>query len=460
VAVVALVLAACSHSSSPSPGATPTPGSSFSPGPSASPCINTNGVAYVPDGANNGAAHGVQVVHFEDNSGLLCGAATAVPQLVTFNAPVGPFVVSPDGSVALALLQNSAGAFTFVQDVFDVSAANPIPVGGYYDVSMLPTAVPSASPTPAVSPAPIVPDAYSLSIFGSSTQSEGLTTGPAAAGVLGITSLTNAPPQFGGFAPYSSGTGGARTTVHIVTDASGNTSALVRGPNDILAYSVQIVPTGYQFTQTARDATLGTAGQALRGNGNFAIDPADATRALLANTTSATNVLTLVTGLPSKITISSQIALPSAPHSVAFTSNGKYALVGTDAGILVVVGVSSTSLAIVAPFAPSGSSGQADSPAYTDCNGTARNLVNIASVGQSLDAAYLVALSRGVTGCPSGYDGTLVALPFNPTTGSTPSPAPSTSPVPSASPMTPAPKMFTQNNVFAPPVNADYLNVR
>jgi hypothetical protein len=81
---------------------------------------------------------------------------------------------------------------------------------------------------------------------------------------------------------------------------------------------------------------------------------------------------------------------------------------------------------------------------------------------------YLVALGTGTgISCPSGNNAALVALPFNPSVGTTPGPTPVPSPTATPSPGTTAappspspPAIFVQNNMIAPPAGSDVLVVR
>ncbi len=484
LAVVSLAFAACSKSgSSPTPTpsasvATATPVPAGVPSSLVSACGAAFGIAYEPDGGNGGAFKGVQVTHFEDGSGNLCGAVAApnaTPASVAFSSSVGTLAFSSDLSDAVALLQNSAGGYTLAQDVFGASVGSLVPVGAPYDLSAYPptpapttTASPSATATP--SNAPLLADAQSLAILGGSSFGVALTTGVAAAGspnaIVALTSLTNAPPQYGQDVPFSGATytlksipNVPRSIVRVGESTSGSSLrlvALARGPQDLLVFNVTSVGSGYQFDATADDTTLGSA-TTLRGNGAIAFDPIDATRALVGGASNgASTQLTLVTGMPASLTHASTLALPGNIRSIAITSNGAFGVVGTDVGIVVVKGVDTGTLSLVAPFAANAAATSASAPTYTTCNGTTATLTNVASVGlASPNSQYLVALgtSPGVT-CTSGYNASIVAVPFNATTGSTPSPSPTT-----AASASPVPASFVQNNVIAPPTGADYLSV-
>jgi len=481
LAVAAVAFAACSKSGS-TPA--PRPSSVVSAAPTASggvtalssPCASTVGIAYEPDGGNGGAFKGVQVTHFEDNSGNLC-AATAAPNAtppgVAFASAVGPLAFSNDLSDAVALLQNASGGFTLAQDVFGASVGALVPVGSAYNLAANPpTPAPNPSVTPNATPtptnAPLLADAQSIAILGGSSAAVALTTGTAAAGspnaIVALTSLTNAPPQYGQAVPFSGASYTLRTIPNVprsivrVGLSSGSSGgfrivALARGPQDLLAFNVTTVGTGYQFDATADDTTLGS-NTTLRGSGALAFDPLDATRALLGGTSDGTGtLLTLVTGLPANITKASTLSLPGNIRGIAVSGNGAYGVVATDVGIVVVKGIDTGTLSLVAPFAANPAAASASAPTYRTCAGSTAGLTNVASVGVSADTKYLVALgtSAGVN-CASGYNASIVAVPFNVATGATPSPAPT-------APASPVPASFVQNNVIAPPAGADYFFV-
>jgi hypothetical protein len=490
LAVVSLSFAACSKSgSSPTPSPSATASAIVAPSnvPTVliSPCSATKGIAYEPDGGNGGAFTGVQVTHFEDDAGNLCGATSApaaTPPGVAFSSAVGGIAFAVDTSVAVALLQNGSGGYTLAQDVFGANVGSIVPVGMPYDVSKNPpTPAPngSASPSATASPsnAPLIADGQSIAILGGGSSAVALTAGLAASGssnaLVALTSLTNAPPQYGGAVPFSGSSYTLKSIpnvprsivrINLGNDSSGllRITALARGPQDLVAFNVATVGTGYQFDAQADDTTLGSSAT-LRGNGAIAFSPTDGSRALVGGTTGGANSqLTLVTGLPSKITSASTLTLPGNIRSVAIASGGAIGVIATDVGIVVVKGVDAGTLSIVPPFAPSASSALASAPTYRTCSGAQAALNDVRSVGFSIDARYLVALgSTAGVNCASGYNASLVALPFNPATGSPPSPAPTVVPSPgvSATP-SPAPTMFVQNNVIAPPAGADYLYVR
>jgi len=483
LAVVSLAFAACSKSNtspipSPTSTATSAPTATGSPSALSSPCANSLGIAYEPDGGNGGAFKGVQVTHFEDNNQNLCGATAApnaTPPGVAFAASVGPLAFANDRSDAIAVLQNASGTFTLAQDIFGTAVGSLVPVGNVYDLGAnpptpAPVASASASPSGTATPsnAPLLADAQSIAIVGTGSSGVALTTGLAAAGspnaIVALTSLTNAPPQYGSAVPFSGANytlktipSNPRSIVRIGTDPN-QVVALARGPQDLLSFAVTLVGSGYQFDAKAIDATLGS-NVTLRGSGAIAFDPQDAGRALVGGSTAAGSgsTLTLVTGLPNTIVKSSTLALPGNIRSIAATNNGTYGVVGTDAGIVVVKGLDTGTLSIVAPFAPAAGIANASAPAYRTCTGATAALSSIYSVAISGDQRFLVALGTtpGVA-CASGYNASIVAVAFSTISGTSPTPAPSVAPSPGST-ATPVPTTFVQNNVIAPPAGADYF---
>jgi hypothetical protein len=476
LAVASLAFAACGgKSTTPTPVSTataaPTPTGS-APSSLQSPCASTLGVAYEPDGGNGNGFNGVQVTHFEDNGQHLCAAVlpTSAPGAVTFADPVGPLAISIDSSDSVALLYNTAtGGYSFAQDVFGASVAQLVPVGVPYNLSVTPTPVPSASAAATLAPATMT-DATSITILDDGSLGVALVVSPNTSpqSIVALTSLLNAPPQFGNSLPYVGATNTLKNpsstsfgNVVSSTDTSGASNVLVRGTTDLIAIGVTGAANGYQFNIASEDTNLGS-GVPLRGSGRMAINPSTSARALVGGTSGgSTSVLTLVTGLPTTITEQSKLSLPGAINSIAFTpSYGTYAVIGTTAGIVVVGGTNSSALGILTPFGPGVT---AYRPTFTNCNGSRSTMTDILSVGFSVDLQYLVALGVGDgVSCASGRNATLIAIPFGAATGATPAPAalPTPTAAPSGSPKpSPFPTFFQQNNVIAPPTNADYLYV-
>jgi hypothetical protein len=510
IATAALAFAACGHSNStPSASPTATPTSIVSPTSSSPPCILSLGLVFEPDGGNGNGFDGVQISHYEGNGEYLCTGVgpTATPAAVSFSSSVGEFVISGSGSDgtndAVAILQNGAGGgYSLVQDVFGATAGMLVPAGSPYDAdAQPPTPTPNASSSatanPNTTPQPVIADITSVSTVNGGEQGVALLVGPAATpgAIVAVSSLENAPPQYGASVLYSeptyalpSPTPFPRSIIRVASaTTSSGTVALVRGQNDLLSFAVTSSGVGYQFNLEAQDTNLGT-NIPMRGNGNIAFDPVDGSKALIAGTTAGgQGVVTLVDGLPKTITEVSNITLPTAIHSIVISGSGLYAVVGTDAGIIILTSINGTDLTVVTPFDPSPLlPTMANAIPYTNCNGTKSLMTKIYSVGFSPNVEpgtttvpYLVALgtASGVS-CPSGRNASLVALPYDTTNGETPAPTatPTVSPTPTATP-TPAPgvtqsptpvptptpsppAVFVQNNFVPPPTGADLLTVR
>ncbi len=437
-----------------------------------SPCAGPF-VAYEPDaGAGNGFT-GIQTVHYENNSTALCSDVTAssTPIPIAFPGSVESVAFDSQLSDGVALMSDGSGNYHLVQAVFNASVGQLTPAGAPYDLSVTPSPAPTVSGAPVVSATPtvvpLITDASSIAINGVGSQAVALTLGPASTGLVALTSLAQAPAQFGNSVQYV-GPGytvkpgaGSRTTVAF-SNATDGTVALVRGPSDLLAFAVTVVNAGYQFDVQAVDTTLGS-GIALRGMGNVAIDPTTSARALVGGTTAGGGTtLTLVTGLPTKITKSSSISMPGNINSIAIDSTGATAYVATDVGLVVVGGVNTGVLAIKTPFHASSQNATANSFTYTDCNGNAAEMTYISSVRVSSGANYLVVLGRapGTACAATGFTSSVVAVPFAPAAGTpaTPASTPTANAAGSPSP-SPYPTKFVENNVITPPSAADYFLV-
>ncbi len=474
-AVATLTFAACGHGGgSVVPTATPTPIPTASGGVVTSACQTSPYAAYVADGGNGRGFFGLQAIHYADTSQALCASpgSAGLPPTVAFSASVGPLTLSQNDingiPLALAITGAGAGAYHLAQDIFGLGLGAPVPAGATYDFSVeppSPTPVPSSSATIAPNVPPLLGDVSSVSILlaasNAASAGVGLVTAPDSSGIVAVTSLTNAPPVYGQTVFYrpTVATGNSITPTvaarSSILAAPDGTSVIARGPADLLLYDV---PQPYILNPVAENTGLGSAGVARSGFGNMAYDPADTTKLLVAGTSGGgATQLTLLTGLPTKLTSSSTITVPgSVVNSVAFDSTGAYAYVATDVGIVAVGGVSSDTLAIAKAFTTTSVANASQIP-YVDCNGRSTTMTDVyaARVAVTSDQ-YLVAFgtSPGTT-CASGYDAAVVAIPFSPAlaTVSSPSPAPTSS-------ATASPTKFTQNNVIAPPANADYFVAR
>jgi len=468
-AAVSLAFAACSHSGStptPSPSASATASASASSTPSSlqSPCANTFGQAYEPDNGNGGGVYGIQAARFQDASGYLCASAPSRPSITAFQAPVGGLAFAPNQgsglSTAVALLLGQGG-YRYAQDLFGASIGQLVPAGFPYDLAVQPTPLPSTTPNPNATAATIS-DASSTAIIGTFSQSIALFTGPSAQAIVALTSLTNAPPQYGSAIPFN----GSTYTIQIPPDnysivqtSANSTVALMRGVNHLVSFGISVVGTGFQFNAEAQDPNLGFGSAGLRGSGAIAMGTTDVSRALVGKG----NIVTLVTGLPTAINETARIAVPGTTiRAIQFSSTGAIAAVATDAGLTFLSGVNGASLSLVPAFTPTNVANANQLP-YINCAGQPTTLTDVYGVGFSAgfipgtSNQYVAALGTSNPPPQTGnvqcaYTGSVVAIPINPSTGSTPSPGPTVSASPGASP---TPSRFTQNNMILPPPGVD-----
>lgn len=419
-AAFAFALAACSKTSSvPTP--TPTVSSVFpTTGPSSTPFPSTFGVAYIPDGGNGGSP-GLNVAHFQTITGQFFRYP---PQLVNFGASVRSYNIASDASVALAVEKGGRNAtgYALLQGVLGAGNSNPVPGGPPYDTSVAPTPAPSGPPLTQA----VIPDVTSEVVLLTGNAAVGLSMGPAATGILGVNQPASQTPTFNGFVSYQCGaksvtplSGRANITVSsLAIPTSGIYTSLVRGPSDLVAFSVtpnfNVSPPDYVFCVTAQDTSLGTAGT-LQGRGAMAISPTDATRALIAQSgATKPGSVTLVTGLPGSIAKGKPVQLGNSPraNSLAIHPAGAYAVIGADKGMYVVSGVALGALTPVPQGSPS--SNGPYSPLYRGADGQDHPLTNISSVGFSADGTYVAVMaSTTPSSSGGGTNASLVVLPFN-----------------------------------------------
>jgi len=424
-------------------------------------------VAYLPDGGNGGSFQGVEVVHFEQTTGQLCPGPGLIVQ-VPFQGAVGPLWIAPDDTFAVAAYSTVGGPpFTEIQDI--TPGGGFIPIGTAYNVTLAPTPAPSVTPTAEPSVLPVLSDVGGLASIGSGSSGEGIIAG-FGNGILAVNQLTNAPPQFGGFAPYQGPTPGPgftdRPTI-VTSSETPPTTLLVRGSYDILGYHTKLVATGYQFKNVSQSTTLGYgAGRVLRGTGGMAINPAASAYGIVIQAPALNDVAAL-SSLPSAINVSSILTLPSTPRSVTIASGGTIAIVGADNGFYVLNGAKTGALNYVQPFAPNPADGRANAPLFIGCDGNRYRMTNVTSVRLSADQRYLIVVGSPPGQNCNGSSTSMLALPFNTATGiqPTPSPVPTKGPTP-APPATPspvptaAPTSFVQNGLINQPGDTDYLIVR
>ncbi|MBV9103322.1 MAG: hypothetical protein JO060_07000 [Candidatus Eremiobacteraeota bacterium] len=424
----ALALGACSKgtSSSSTPGGpTPTPSVSPTVGPSSTPPPSTSGVAYLPD-SGDGRPPGITILHFEEFNGA---AFPYTPQFANFRSPVRFLAIDPSDTTALAVLQSPANAYTLLQGVLGVSSATIFPGGPPYDTSVVPP-----SPAP---PNAVIANITGEVMLGTGNNAVGLSVGPGTAGILGVNQAAQQTPTYNGFVGFtcngrtpSSSAPVAIAVSPVVNSQSGDYSLLIRTSNDLLSFSVApqfgVVPPKYAICYQVQNTALGSNTLTLpsvAGRGIMAFSPTDPSRAFLGQVGTVTNDVAVVSGLPFAITPTTALALTGGRvNSVAVSPNGLYGAVATDAGLFVISGLGTSSLAIVPQGA--GKTKGPYSPNYKGADGVYHPVANVTSLGFSSDGLYLAALVSLVPNSPGGGTmGTLVVLPFNSSTGVLAAPA-------------------------------------
>jgi len=450
---------------------TPTPVGTATPTPGVTPIAATNGVAYVPDAGLSPVFHGIWVIHFEDNASNLLPSPPrmALPSGVSYPGPIGPMAASADSTVLLTAMSTvSTGVpFTLAQVAFGYNNGAIIPASVPYNA-----ASPQAQPTPTSAGVPtatpfapaVVPDITGVGVIGNGAGTVGMLVGPAASGIVGVSSLTQLPPQPGGFVPYMGATPQPATNIHqniavpnAVIPSTNTAVLLVRGPSDLLAILITQIASGYQFQIQAVDTTLGNGAAPRRGRGAFAIGLSDTTTGIVVGAPSA-NAVTYISGLPSSIGYSGSntVMLNSTPHTMALYPTGSFAVVGTDDGFYVISGTASGALKVQQAYLPGNSTTGANSPAFMGCDGQQHFLKNVSSIGISSDGRYVAALgtTSGVN-CLGGANSSVVVVPFVDTANGTPAPSPTPSPG-----TTSPPSIFVQNNIPSQDINTDYMLVK
>lgn len=206
---------------------------------------------------------------------------------------------------------------------------------------------------------------------------------------------------------------------------------LARGADGLTVFSVTSIPTktgtlggpvSHSFSEVLDIPDAGSGYYFSGGRDGMAFSPKDSSKAVIIGDPSGNPSIRLLSGLPGNPSLSSlQLSLPNIkPHkyrvmtrglkpnlvltgpsyvsSVAVTPDGTKAIVGTDAGLVLVSGISSGTLSQVnTPF----------SPTFT-VSGTPYTLAGINSLAITKDGKYAVAM----TPQPSPDLGSILTVPI------------------------------------------------
>jgi len=355
------------------------------------------GIALIADDSNGPGS--LQVVNLFDST----GTPLATPILTSLNFPssydLDGQALTPDGSQGILVDGgNTVRFFSGVNTGVPIASTNTVDISSYGG------------------------DGDSVAILPNGDES--IVSGDSPNSLLVISGILSGNPQTAATIPVPSN----RDGVAISNDGR---VLLARGGNGLTVFS--ITPTApvvgalggsiaHTFTQIADHPELGVIGQE-DGRDGMAFSPKDSSRAIIIGDPNNGATVSLVTGLPNAPVVSSlRLRLPatrinhraapaergkhprlaltgvSSVSSVSVTPDGTMAIIGTDAGLVMVTGVNTGTLTQV---------GTPYSPTFT-VNGTGVALAGIPTLGITLDGKYVVAITE--QGNASG--GTLLTIPI------------------------------------------------
>lgn len=367
-----------------SPVLPPTSTSTPTPTPAPQTPSTTSGIAYVPGGFNNADPYSMTVVQFEDTTGKLL-ATPIVSEYGTGQQgiPIAQIAMGPDGSTAAAITQ-SAGLVPNSLTNASVANAQFSATGNPFDVRSA-----LSQPVSAV----VMPDNATVVATGSTNIGE-------------ITGLKAGSPTVQS-APYPYVSDPNMLALAVSPDGK---TLISRGSSQTYIWSIAASSDPsytYQLNSTGQDAALDGS---VSGRGDMAFDPADGSKALFGWMATG-DQLTLETGMPAAPAESATIRLNgSTLYSIAFTPDGKYAVIGSHDGIYVVTGVASNALTDVAQ---NGSNG-IYATSFTDNAGGSQQLAAVYSVGVTTDGKYVEALAAYLDGLGVSHEA-LLAIPIDST---------------------------------------------
>jgi hypothetical protein len=363
----------------PSPTPTPTPTPTATPTPTPIPFVNF-GVSVVGDDGS-GFTNGLQVMTIEDSKGnpLPTPQSTFAPLSA---GDIDGVSITPDGTHG-AIIDGGNTVFFFTSDLktgkitlatptVDVSA-----FGGDGDsIASLPggdeVVVSAGGDTQlalisgVLSGTPVIADAIKTSNMGVeydglviSEDGKVMLSRAASGGIVDVYSVTAVTPHPG---------------------SMGGT-----------------VSFGFKLTKTVKVPV-----SPFDGREGMGISPTDSTRAVLVGTDGSVDLLT---GLPATPTISDSLKLATGNTAVSISRDGKFAIVGTDGGLVVIGGVDTGKLAQV---------GTLYSPKFTTPAGSCQ-LTQPRTLGVMADGKFIVTIQDcGLTQSSTNVGrGVLLTVPLS-----------------------------------------------
>jgi hypothetical protein len=346
----------------------------YKPAAGTSTAVSNLGIALIADDGY-GSSGMLQVVHLYDAA----GSPLAVPTLTKLDYPgaydIDGQALTPDGSQGILVDGgNTVRFFSNVQTGVPIASTATLDISSYGG------------------------DGDSVAIMPNGDTA--VVSGDSASQLLVVSGITSGVP----IAASTITIPGYRDGVVISDDGK---VLLARGSGGLTVFSIG--GTGpFTFTQTADMTTLGSSGMEDGRNG-IALSPKDSSRAVIIGA-NYTATATLVTGLPGSPTAGTAVTLTgvTSVYSVSITPDGKTAIVGTNAGIVMLSGVDTGTLAQV---------GTNYAPTYAGASGSV-TMGAIATLGITLEGKYAVVCDSG--SYPGSSSGSLLVIPITATGFSAP----------------------------------------
>jgi hypothetical protein len=359
----------------------------YKPAAGSSTAVSNLGIAIIADdGHGSGSAAGaLQVVHIFDSTGTPLAQPT-ISYLSYSNAyDIDGTALTPDGSQGIVVDGgNTVRFFSNVQTGVPIASTTTIDISSYGG------------------------DGDSVAIM--PTGDEAVVSGDSSSVLLVVSGIASGTPARAETITIPD----ARDGVLISNDGK---VLLARGYTGLTVFSIaSITPAAgslggtmsHGFTQTANFTALGDY-SLNDGRKGIAISPVDSSRAVVISG----STITQITGMPDAPAQGSTVTMTgvTGAYSVSVTPDGKSIIVGTNAGLVMLSGMDTGTLAQVGtPFAPS----------YTGGSGSV-SLASVTTLGVTLDGKYVVACDAGSYSYGYGTsNGNLVVIPITSTGFSAP----------------------------------------
>jgi hypothetical protein len=353
----------------------------YQPTPGTSTAVADFGLALVGDDGNSGNP-GLQVISLYDDDGSPLAAPTMTVLGVSGAADLDGAALTPDGSQGVMV--DGSNFIVFFSDL-----------GSGY---------PKVSPTK-LDVAIYGGDGDAIAILPTGDEAVVSADGTTRKELVIITGIVSGNPVVAATVPYA----GSIDGLAISNDGR---VLLGRGSGHLIVWSIDPItprpgPLGgtisHVYTQIADFG--GWSFGSGDGRNGMVLSPTDSSRAVVVGYASGP-VAQLLTGLPGTVaappTARPQVSITGAAagYAVAITPDGKKAIVGTDAGLVMFTGIDTGTLVQSGPpFNPSYIVG---ATSFTLSQG------GVPTLGITLDGLYVIAMSQPV----SAKSGTLLTIPI------------------------------------------------